>query len=140
MHYRQLSSQLGVVVRFIWQLGYLSLEQVAEHFTASDAVLLTYAASFHSASGVMHLAAHYRKPVIASAGASALVDTVRRFALGVVVPPDDAAGLRLGLQQLLSTERSPQWQAYEQANSWDRNAQLVAQSLGLEAAAGTPTP
>ncbi len=130
--YRQLASQLGVADRCRWQVGYQSPEQVADAFTVADAVLLTYSASFHSASGVMHLAAHYRKPLIASAGASALVDTVQRFGLGVVVPADDTDALQQGLRQLITAPPSPQWQAYEEVNSWDRNAQLVAQGLGLE--------
>ena len=132
-HYRQRAERLGVANRCRWQIGYQSPEQVAEHFGAADAVLLTYSAQFRSASGVMHLAAHYRKPVIASAGASALLDAVHGFNLGVVTPPDDAAALLNGIRRFLSDPTTPAWQAYEQANSWDRNAQLVAQALGLEA-------
>ena len=139
-HYRQLASQLGVADRCRWQVGYQSPEQVAAAFTAADAVLLTYAASFHSASGVMHLAAHYRKPMIASAGASSLLDAVRRFQLGVIVAPDDPVALQQGMAQLLQQRLSPNWQAYGQANSWDSNAQLVAQALGLEATADPATP
>lgn len=131
-HYRHLANRLGVSERCRWQIGYQSPEQVAEHFTAADAVLLTYSGKFRSASGVMHVAAHYRKPVIASAGASALLDAVHGFNLGVVVPPDNAAALLHGIRRYLSEPPAPDWQGYEQANSWDRNAQLVAQSLGLE--------
>lgn len=131
-HYRQLAQELGVYDRCIWQVGYQSGAEVADSFTAADAVLLTYAVSFYSASGVMHLAAHYRKPVVASAGESALLHTVQCFSLGVVVPPDDPLALVEGLKQLLTVPPSPQWQAYEEANSWDRNAQLVAQALGLD--------
>jgi glycosyltransferase involved in cell wall biosynthesis len=134
-HYRQLAQELGVHDRCLWQVGYQSGAEVADAFTAVDAVLITYASSFRSASGVMHLAAHYRKPVVASAGASALLHTVQRFSLGVVVPPDDASALAEGLKQLISAPPSPQWQAYEQANSWDRNAQLVSQALGLDSLA-----
>jgi glycosyltransferase involved in cell wall biosynthesis len=131
-YYRQLAQELGVYDRCLWQIGYQSGAQVSGAFTAADAVLLTYAASFHSASGVMHLAAHYRKPVLASAGASALLHTVQRFSLGVVVPPDDPMALVEGLKQLLTSPPTPQWQAYEDVNSWVRNAKLVAQALGLE--------
>ena len=131
-HYRQRANRLGVAERCRWQIGYQSPEQVAEHFTAADAVLLTYSAQFRSASGVMHVAAHYRKPVIASAGASALLDAVHGFSLGVVVPPDNPAALLHGIRRYLSDPPAPDWQAYVQANSWDRNAQLVAQAMGLE--------
>lgn len=131
-HYQRLAEQLGVAHRCRWLIGYQSPEQVADCFTAADAVLLTYSGQFRSASGVMHLAAHYRKPVIASAGASALLDAVGNFSLGVVVPPDDPAALVRGLRCFLSDPPMSDWQGYEQANSWERNAQLVAQALGLE--------
>jgi glycosyltransferase involved in cell wall biosynthesis len=138
-HYRRLAVELGVAERCLWEVGYQSPQEVADHFGAADAVLLTYAGSFHSASGVMHLAAHYRKPVIASAGASALLDTVRRFSLGEVVAPDDPESLQHGMLQLLHKRQTPDWQAYEQVHSWDRNAQLVAEALGLETAAVATT-
>lgn len=130
-HYRQLAEQFGVANRCRWQIGYQSPEQVADHFTASDAVLLTYSGQFRSASGVMHLAAHYRKPVIASAGASALLDAVGTFGLGVVVQPDQVDALVVGIRRLFSDPPPADWQGYGQANSWDRNAELVAQALGL---------
>jgi glycosyltransferase involved in cell wall biosynthesis len=131
-HYRKLAEQFGVANRCRWQIGYQRPEQVADHFTASDAVLLTYSGQFRSASGVLHLAANYRKPIIASAGASALLDTVRSFDLGVVVPADDAKALVQGIQHWLRHPPAPDWQGYEAANSWERNAELVAQALGLE--------
>lgn len=134
-HYRQLTQQLGVNGRCHWQIGYQSPEQVADLFTAADAVLLSYVAQFRSASGEMHLAAHYRNPVIASAGASALLDAVLSFDLGVVVQPDNPDALVQGIRSFSSEPPAPNWQAYERSNSWQRNAELVSQSLGLDAAA-----
>jgi glycosyltransferase involved in cell wall biosynthesis len=131
--YRQLAEELGVAHRCRWQISYQSPEQVANHFSASDAVLLTYSGAFRSASGVLHLAAHYRKTMIASAGASALLDTVRAFNLGVLVKADDATALVHGIHHWLRHPPAPDWQGYEAANSWERNAELVAQELGLEA-------
>ena len=132
-HYRQLAEHLGVAQRCRWVIGYQSAEQVADHLTACDAVLLSYSGQFRSASGVMHLAAHYLKPVIASAGASALLDAVSSYGLGVVVQPDHVDALVAGIRRLLSDPPLADWQGYRQANSWHRNAQLVAQELGLSA-------
>jgi glycosyltransferase involved in cell wall biosynthesis len=131
-HYQELAAHLGVAERCRWQIGYQSPQQVADLFAVADGVLLSYAASFRSASGVMHLAAHYRKPVLASAGTSALLDAVTSYQLGVVVPPDDLAALESGLRCFLREPLEPNWQAYEEDNNWNRNAQLVAQALGLE--------
>ena len=138
--YQQLAQLNGVAERCRWQIGYQSSDQVAELFSAANGVLLTYSSRFRSASGVMHLAAHYRKPVLASAGASALVDDVSCFRLGVLVPPDDAAQLQLGFCRFLSEPLRPDWQGYERANSWYRNAQLVAQAMGLDSAVVVDNP
>jgi glycosyltransferase involved in cell wall biosynthesis len=130
-HYRQLAQHLGVAQRCRWQIGYQNSQQVADHFTACDAVLLCYSGQFRSASGVMNLAAHYQKPVIVSAGASALLDAVQGFGLGVIVRADQADALVAGIHRLLSEPPSADWQGYERVNSWDRNAQLVSQALSL---------
>lgn len=131
-YYRRLARRLGIADRCIWKIGYQSAKQVADHFTAADAVLLTYSSSFRSASGVMHLAAHYRKPVLASAGASSLLHDVQTYSLGVVVAPDDPDALSQGMLELLNHRQSPDWPSYEAANSWDRNAQLVSAALELD--------
>jgi glycosyltransferase involved in cell wall biosynthesis len=131
-HYRQLAERHGVAERCRWQIGYQTPEQVANLFTAADGVLLSYSARFRSASGVMHLAAHYRKPMLASAGSSALLEEVRGFRLGVVFPTDDPEALEQGMRLFLREPPAPDWEAFERASSWDRNAQMVAQALGLE--------
>ena len=138
--YQQLAQLKGVAERCRWEIGYQSPAQVAELFSAANGVLLSYSSSFRSASGVMHLSAHYRKPVLASAGASALVEDVRCFRLGVLVPPDDVTELQVGLRRFLSEPLRPDWQAYERANSWYRNAELVAQAMGLESAVVEDNP
>jgi glycosyltransferase involved in cell wall biosynthesis len=131
-YYRQLANQFGVSDRCCWEVGYQSAEQLANHFTAADAILLTYSATFRSASGVMHVAGHYRKRVLASAGPSSLLEVVQTYGLGVVVPPDDSVALANGMAELLTNEHPPDWLGYEQANSWDRNAQLVADIFRLD--------
>jgi hypothetical protein len=40
--------------------------------------------------------------------------------------------LESGLRCFLREPLEPNWQAYEEDNNWNRNAQLVAQALGLE--------
>ncbi len=129
--YQRLAGQLGVAERCIWSIGFQSSSHVADHFTAADVVLLTYSSTFRSASGVMHLASHYRKPVLASAGDSPLLDSVRDFHLGVVISPDDSEAIVAGITRLSQDPLEPDWAAYESAHSWDRNAELVESALGV---------
>lgn len=131
-HYRDLAHRLGVAERCFWHLGYQSPDQVANHFTAADVLLLTYSSSFRSESGVLHLGAHYRKPVIASAGDSALLNVVKKFAIGEVIEADNPVALEQGLRHLLMSPPTPDWNAYERSNSWHRNAQLVIEAMDCE--------
>ncbi len=128
-HYKKLASELGVANRCSWQIGYQSAHQVANYFTAADVLLLTYSSSYRSESGVLHLGARYRKPVIASAGESGLLDAVNKFGIGAVVKADNPVALEQGLRHLLKYPPNPDWKAYESSNSWQRNAQLVAEAM-----------
>ncbi|CAK6687004.1 glycosyltransferase [Synechococcus sp. CBW1107] len=138
--YQRLAERLGVAERCHWRIGYQPTERVGELFAASDGVLLTYAARFRSASGVLHLAGHYRVPVLASAGDGSMLNDVCRFDLGEVVTPDDLDALIIGLRRFHLKPFRPDWDGYERASSWDRNAQLVATYFGLESQPGATTP
>ena len=127
--YRALAQELGVADRCRWLVDYLSDELVSDLFQAADAVLLTYSARFRSASGVLNLAVHHRRPVLASAGASALGSSVDRFRLGLRLPPDDAGAIREGMMRLFSPRPAPLWKRYELSNSWAANAAVVGRTL-----------
>lgn len=127
-----LAKRLGVEGRCTWVVDYVSEEEAANLFTASDAVLLTYDRTFRSASGVLNVAARYRRPVIASSGAGSLRSVVQRYGLGVWVEPDDADALASGFKDWLVSPPSPQWGDYNEDNSWHKNAQVVARAMGLK--------
>jgi len=100
-------------------------------------VLLTYASSFHSQSGVLNIAAGARKPVLASASPSPLIESVRRFQLGIAVASDSLTAIVEGLRQLLLTPIQPRWQDYEATAAWADNARGVLQAAGLKVKAVT---
>lgn len=131
-YYMDLAKRLGVEGRCTWVVDYVSEEEAANLFTASDAVLLTYDRTFRSASGVLNVAARYRRPVIASSGAGSLRSVVQRYGLGVWVEPDDADALASGFRDWLVSPPSPQWGDYNEDNSWHKNAQVVARAMGLK--------
>jgi glycosyltransferase involved in cell wall biosynthesis len=133
--YRELAAQLGVLERCHFAEGFVADVELGKYFAGTDFVLLTYAATFHSQSGVLNIAARARKPVLASASPSPLIESVRKFQLGITVEPDSPAAVVAGMQRLLAAPLSPKWEEYEAAASWSANAQGVLQAAGLEAKA-----
>jgi glycosyltransferase involved in cell wall biosynthesis len=132
--FRQMAESLGVADRCHWQVWFHTPEEAAQAFSAADAAVLAYSASFRSASGVLNVAARYRIPVIASGGDGALTSAVSQFALGIVIPPDDTPELVKAIAQLFRNPPAPNWEGYLQANSWEANARQVINAMGLEAA------
>ncbi|MEA5620799.1 hypothetical protein VB711_23595 [Cronbergia sp. UHCC 0137] len=43
--------------------------------------------------------------------------------------PDDWEAIRDSIQQWLNGIDQPQWERYEQDNSWDKNAEIICQRL-----------
>ena len=133
--YRELAAQLGVLERCHFAEGFVADVELGKYFAGTDFVLLTYAATFHSQSGVLNLAARARKPVLASASPSPLIESVMKFQLGISVEPDSPAAVVTGMHRLLAAPPSPRWDDYEASASWAANAQGVLQAAGLEAKA-----
>lgn len=126
--YKNLAMELGVADRCRFFEGYLSDEELGKYFAGADFVLLTYSSSFHSQSGVLNLAAKARKPVLASASPSPMIEAVTRYRLGVAVEPDSLSAIVSGLKKLVSVKVSSDWKGYEAAASWDVNASTVLQT------------
>ncbi len=129
--YQSMARQAGVADRCRWVIGFASAEEAANHFMAADFALLTYQAGFRSASGVLNVAARYRRPVVASCGESNLASSVRRYGLGVLVPADDSGEIAGGMRAVLDRSPAPRWEDYDRENSWQRNAELVRHAMGL---------
>lgn len=123
--YQNLATSLGVAERCRWEIGFASPETTADFFTAADFVLLTYSATFRSASGVLNLAVRYQKPVVASCGESNLASCVERYHLGVRVGADQREEIARGMRKLIIEVIEPNWNKYGMDNSWTTNAQLV---------------
>jgi glycosyltransferase involved in cell wall biosynthesis len=128
-YYQEMAERLGVANRCRWVLEYVSEEEAANFFTASDLVLLTYSSSFRSASGVLHVAARYQKQSIVSAGQGSLQSVVRNYQIGCLVEPDNPDAVVLGIQEWIRNPPNPDWARYERENSWEENARRVIQSM-----------
>ena len=130
--YQELAEKLGVAERCKWVLEYVSEEDAANFFTASDLVLLNYSSCFRSASGVLHVAARYRKQSIVSAGQGSLQSVVRNYQIGVWVEPDEPSAVAAGIREWLKNPPVPDWGKYDIENSWEENARIVLENLEIE--------
>lgn len=127
--YRQLAAETGVAERVVFLEGFVSDQDLADYFEGTDFVLLTYASSFHSQSGVLNVAARARRPVLASSAPSPLLASVRAFQLGVAIEPDSLEAVIAGMRQLLDSPLDPAWSAYHQAASWGANAAAIVKHV-----------
>ena len=125
--YQKLAEELGVADRCRWDIRLIPDYEVGDFFAASDAVLVTYSAKFHSASGVLNTAVSARKPVLVSSGSGPLKTVVNKYRLGIFVEPDNLEEIIRGASELASRNHlhftpASDWDRYELENSWLENA------------------
>lgn len=126
-YYKTLAEELCVADSVTFLTRYLNDDEVAEVFTASDWVALPYGRSFTSQSGVLSVAAHYRRPVLASAIAT-FKERMDGHDIGVGVEPEDDAALAAGIAKICAQLRVGhvyRFDDYLRANSWATNARLT---------------
>lgn len=130
-YYRELAEREGVTDRCTWFIDYVSDQDAADYFEGADLAMLTYGKSFHSGSGVLNVAARYRKPCIASAGEGSLKSVVINYNLGMWVEPDNRDAVTEGIREWIAERPQPNWEEYFADNSWQRNAETIARAMGL---------
>jgi glycosyltransferase involved in cell wall biosynthesis len=123
--YRNLAEELGVSERCLIFEGYLRDDETGRYFSGADFVLLTYSSSFHSQSGVLNQAAKTRRPVLASASSSPMIESVVSHSLGITVEPDSVEAIVDGMKKLMRGDIQPRWDDYEAGASWKENARRV---------------
>lgn len=106
-------------------------ERVANYFSASDCLALTYSGGFHSASGVLNSNAQFRLPVIASGHGGALHDAVIGYSLGIWVEPDSRAAIVDGLERIRSEPNPARWDEFVQDHSWEQNVAIIGECAGF---------
>ena len=124
-YYRELAANWAFWIAAIFPKASWPMRNWGNYFAGADFVLLTYASSFHSQSAVLNIAAVARKPVLASASPSPLIESVKNFNLGVTVEPDSVKAIADGMSRLVAAPPSPEWKRYEEAASWNVNARGI---------------
>src|SRR5215211_7916726 len=99
-------------------------------FEQSSLVVLPYT-SFSAQSGVLHDALAYGLPVVVT-DVGALGESVRRWGIGQVVPPDDDAALAGAIREMLVPSRYQQVSAVvdrvRNELSWKRAAEIAIEA------------
>jgi glycosyltransferase involved in cell wall biosynthesis len=127
--YQAQAEQLGVADRCHIVDRFIDDAELGRFFGAADFLLMTYTGAFVSQSGVLHVAANWSRPVLASGGPGPMVETVRRYKLGEVVEPDSVEALADGMRRMIgrsdSAADSEAWQRFRDEASWARNVDLL---------------
>lgn len=130
-YYENLARELKISDRVVFDEGFISEPKTDYYFSLCDYIVLTYDETFRSQSGVLNIAANYKKPVIASAGSSPLKKCVEDYSLGVFCEPDSLNGLSTGLSKMLTSNGlpPPDWDAYTHYASWHTNIEILLNAL-----------
>jgi glycosyltransferase involved in cell wall biosynthesis len=123
--YRRQAREAGVEDRVLWIEAYLKPAELAAVMAVSDVILLNYADSFSSQSGIFNVSVPFRKPVVVSAGRSSLSRMVAAFGIGTMAEGFENEELAKAIRLALSAEAHPErWDRYLEYASWDRNAAI----------------
>lgn len=121
--YKNQARELGVENRIIWIEKFLTESEMAAVIECSDVILLNYAATFTSQSGILNLVAPFQKNLIVSNGQSSLASTMKKFQLGELVEPQSLDSLLHGLKKLHQEEKElkENWKEYLDYASWEKH-------------------
>lgn len=87
-----------------WDLRFIPRSELGRYFAAADVVALPYRGT--SDSGMIELAAAFRRPVVAT-NVGGLGEAFGRYGIGALVPPDDAPALARAMTRSYRPEPSP---------------------------------
>jgi len=128
-YYKSLSRDTGVEKQIIWIEKYLSDEELAAVISISEVIVLYYAASFHSQSGILHQVIPMKKPVLVSELPNALTEIVNEYGLGYICKPDNLNALKDGLSSISLNPVNPDWEKCMREMGWGRQVEETLKYL-----------
>ena len=131
--FKEQALALGVADRVIWVERFLTDAEMAAVIHVSDLILLYYAKTFTSQSGILNTVAPLRKTIVASDGESSLAQTLRKFRIGILAEPDNLNALRDALEKALTGAgpAAEDWDRYLEYANWTRHAEVVIDAVGV---------
>ena len=130
--WKQFAAELGVHDRIRWSVRYLSESELAAAIKTCDCILLNYASTFTSQSGILNMLAPFKKRVIISSTESGLTTIAKRFELGELIPPDSQQDLDNAVLKLMSSNESfdEGWEKFRDQASWQNHVEIVLKAFG----------
>lgn len=98
-YYKMLAKKYNISNRIKFIVRYISDSEVTELFTISDWIALPYKKSFTSQSGVLNVAAYYKKPLLVGP-APVLQETVLKYDIGIVCEDGSEFALKEGILKM----------------------------------------
>lgn len=137
--YKAQAQALGVEDRCHIVGRFITPAELDSFFRSADFLLMAYTRSFISQSGVLHIAANWNLPVLASGGSGPLLKAVVEYGLGEVIEPDSLEALTQGFQSLVARSKGSEtaeihaaWSAFRESASWRCNIDLLLSALDME--------
>jgi len=127
--YRARAEQLGVSGRVHWVVRYVGDDEVRRFFDAADFAVTTYSRTFRSTSGILHIAAPLRMPLLVSCGDAPLGKMVEEFRLGHRVEPDSVEEIKKGIRLLLDGNFVGGWDLFNGQFTYEKGARIVQEKL-----------
>ncbi|MCC8358452.1 glycosyltransferase [Salinimicrobium sediminilitoris] len=122
---KTLAGKVNVENQITWINKYLSDSEINSVIAKSDLILMNYASSFTSQSGILNLIAPFSPHIIVSKTSSALFEICERFNLGTHIEADKPQALKMTLENFdkarLKKESVKNWEAYRKYASWKNN-------------------
>ena len=100
--YIRLAEELGLSKTILWRCEYIPDEEVPNYFELCDWVAMPYSSRFTSQSGVLNVAMAYHRPVLITS-TKTIAETLAKFKVGVMVPPDNCDSLTRAIAEFLNT-------------------------------------
>jgi glycosyltransferase involved in cell wall biosynthesis len=127
--YRAHAAELGVGGQMHWAIRYVGDDEVRRFFDAADYAIMTYSRTFRSTSGILHITAPLRMPVLVSCGDAPLGKMVEDFRLGYRVAPDSVEEIKAGIKRLLAGGFVGDWDAFNGQFTYEENARIVRERM-----------
>lgn len=126
-HLQAYAKQHGVLEKITWLTKYLSDEELNSVLKHTDVLLLNYASSFKSQSGVLNLAATFTPSLLVSKTDSALYHSCKTFNLAEFIMADSPEALQ---EKFIDWDKNgvsfeADWYTYKAYASWDQNIKIA---------------
>lgn len=126
--YKRMVERLGLTQHVTFRDEYIPDTEIPDLFEASDWAALPYSRRFTSQSGVLNVAAWYRRPVLMSSSPT-FEETLAQANVGLLVEPDDVAALSAGIGGMMDAVQSGrefEFDKYLNVFGWNSNVRIAS--------------